>query len=95
MSILKNLLFLKLNNHYSNQILTSYHQYRNSRVYYFINLCFLKWKLDVPDIRWIFLHFCQELEGKVKQYRLQISNTTNNNFINFLRDEILEMDYSL
>lgn len=94
-SILKNLLFLKLNNHHKDQILSTFHQYRNSRVYYFINLCFLKWKVEVADIRWIFQHFCQDLTEKIQQYRLQISKTTNTNFINFRKDQIIEMEYSL
>jgi hypothetical protein len=47
------------------------------------------------EIRWIFQHFCQEVEGKILRYRLEINTTKNSNFIRFRNDEIIEMEYSI
>jgi hypothetical protein len=93
--ILKNLLFSKLETPIKEQILREYNQYRNSRVYYFIILTFVKWCLSVSDVRWVFLNFCREVQGKINRYRLESSTTSNVNFIHFRRDEIIEMEYSI
>jgi hypothetical protein len=93
--ILKNLLFLKLPAGRKERILAHYSQYKNSRVYYFIILAQLKWTVSQADIRWVFEHFCREVEGKMERYRLEISTTNNGNFIHFRKDEIIEMEYSI
>jgi hypothetical protein len=46
-------------------------------------------------VRWVYLHFCKEVEGKLTRYKLEISTTNNTNFINFRKDEIMEMSYSI
>lgn len=57
--ILKNLLFLKLDNKIKEYILSEFNQYKNSRVYFFIILAYVKWYLNVSDICWIYKHFCE------------------------------------
>lgn len=56
--IIKNLVCLKLSAEAKDDMLGRFFQYRNSRVYYFIILCFLKWYLSPGDIQWVFEHFC-------------------------------------
>ena len=55
--IVKNLVCLKLVNEVKEVMLDRYFAYRNSRVYYFIILSYLKWYLSPNDIKWIFEHF--------------------------------------
>lgn len=76
-------------------MLGRFFQYRNSRVYYFIILCFLKWYLSPADIQWVFEHFCLEVSNKIERYQMEINTTSNANFIHFRRDEIIEMQFSI
>ena len=52
--IIKNLVCLKLNNEVKDSMLERFFPYRNSRVYYFIILSYLKWYLSPSDIKWVF-----------------------------------------
>ena len=52
--IAKNLVCLKLDGDVKDAMLQRFFQYRNSRVYYFIILSYLKWYLSPKDIRWVF-----------------------------------------
>lgn len=52
--IVKNLVCLKMDVSVKEGMLSRFFQYRNSRVYYFIILNYLKWHLSVKDIRWVF-----------------------------------------
>jgi hypothetical protein len=63
--IVKNLVCLKINNEVKEQMLERFFSYRNSRVYYFIILSFLKWHLSPVDIRWVLEHFIMEVAGKI------------------------------
>jgi hypothetical protein len=63
--IAKNLVCLKMEVGIKEAMVTRFFQYRNSRVYYFIILSFLKWHLSVKDIHWVFEHFCLEVGNKI------------------------------
>ena len=52
--IVKNLVCLKLNNDVKESMLERFFPYRNSRVYYFIILSYLKWHATPGDIKWVF-----------------------------------------
>ena len=89
--IVKNLVCLKLNNDVKEVMLERFFPLRNSRVYYFIMLSYLKWYLTPADIRWVLEHFILEVSNKIERYRMEINITSNSNFIHFRRDEIAEM----
>lgn len=93
--IVKNLVCLKLKSDVKDDMLVRFFQYRNSRVYYFIILSFLKWHLSPLDIRWVFEHFYLEVSNKIERYQMEINLTHNSNFIHFRRDEIVEMQFSI
>jgi len=63
--IVKNLVCLKLCNEVKEVMLDRFFAYRNSRVYYFIILSYLKWYLPPNDIKWIFEHFIMEVANKI------------------------------
>jgi len=63
--IVKNLVCLKLNNDAKERMLERFFGFRNSRVYYFIILSYLKWYLTPADIRWVLEHFILEVSNKI------------------------------
>jgi hypothetical protein len=63
--IVKNLVCLKLSTDVKEVMLDRFFHFRNSRVYYFIMLSYLKWYLSPADIRWVLEHFILEVSNKI------------------------------
>jgi hypothetical protein len=72
-----------------------FHEYRNSRTYFFIILAHVKLLVPPQGIQLFRREFRTLMQNRISYYRKELTRTDNRNFIHFRCDEIADIEYAL
>jgi hypothetical protein len=71
-----------------------FRSHSNSRAYFFIILSNAKLKLSDDEIEEFIEQFCKIMQEKIIYYEKELKLTSNQNFINFRKQEITDLQFA-